>query len=350
MENKRKLHLEVLRILAAFFVIFNHTHGFTLFMNHVPESISYWVFLAFSVVSKISVPLFFMISGALLLGKEESTKRLLLRVLRIVIALVAFSLLSYVQQIRQGNEQLNVGRFFQVLVQSDWLNVYWYLYAYLAFLLCLPFLRAMAKTLREGHYVYLICLNVLIHGVIPVIFNIVFGWNFSYNGHISFGWLLGNVPLYPLVGYYLEHKVHRAQIRWWKLCLLWLASVVCVALSCYGTYCDNMASGGFTQNYMMSFVIVLCITLYLTGKKLLDGCNIVWLSKVLTCVGSCTFGIYLFHGQLLRAPRIRLLQFLYSSGILHPMLHHVFTCLDIMIIGFGVTWLLKKIPFVKNIL
>lgn len=351
MENKRKLHLEVLRIMAAFFVIFNHTPGFTAFTSHVPESKSYWVFLAFSVLCKISVPLFFMISGALLLRKPDtSLKELLQRVGRIVIVLVGYSFLSYLQQIHLGNEQFDLARFADVLIKSDWLNVYWYLYAYLAFLLCLPFLRAIAQNLKSGHFLYLICLSVMIYGIIPVVFHLIFKWDFSYNGNISFGWLLGSVPLYPLIGYFLENKVDIQKISWLKLLFLWLATLLGIGLTCYATYLDNMENGWFTQNYMIAFATVTCITLYLTAKKLLDNCSIVWLAKLLTCVGSCTFGIYLIHGQLLRAPGIRLFQSVYNSGILHPMLHNLLLSADVMLIAFCFTWILKKIPYIKKLL
>lgn len=70
-DNKRNLlHIELIRIIAAYFVIFNHTNkkGFFLFSVYERGSLQYWVYMIFSVFCKISVPLFFMIVGALLLN------------------------------------------------------------------------------------------------------------------------------------------------------------------------------------------------------------------------------------------------------------------------------------------
>lgn len=349
--KKRELHIEVLRIIAAFFVIFNHTQGFSLFNNYSPDSKSYWVFLAITAFSKISVPLFFMISGALLLQKEyEKPKKIFYRFLRILITLVIFSFLSYLQQIHLGAETFDLLHFFNILVKADWLNAYWYLYMYMAFLLCLPFLRAMAKNLRSCHYLYLIAIYLLFHGIIPIVFRMIFDWDFAINSNFTFGWLLGQVPLYPLIGHYLENKLDINRISWKILVPLWLVNILCIFLTCYATYVDNTASGGFTQNYIMSFVLVPCVTLYISAKKLFHRVTGKWISTILTSVGGCTFGIYLIHGQLLREPRARIFSQIFRSPELHSMIWYILICLDVMLIAFVFIWLLRRIPFMRKLL
>ncbi|MDE7206696.1 MAG: acyltransferase family protein, partial [Lachnospiraceae bacterium] len=76
MTKRNLLHIEFIRIIAAFFVIFNHTgdKGFFIYSTYDLGGFHYWLALAISIVCKISVPLFFMISGALLLEKEYSLK------------------------------------------------------------------------------------------------------------------------------------------------------------------------------------------------------------------------------------------------------------------------------------
>lgn len=351
MENKRKLHLEALRIIAAFFVIFNHTLGFSLFNNYSPHSKSYWVFLAISVVSKISVPLFFMISGALLLQKEnEKPKKIIFRFLRILIALVVFSFLSYLQQIHLGAETFDLMRFFEVLLKADWLNAYWYLYLYMALLLALPFLRAMAKNLRPCHYLYLIVLWFSFYGLFPIVFRMLFQWDFSININFNFSWLLGQVPLYPLVGHYLENKLDIDRISWKILVPLWLVNILCIFLTCYATYVDTTATGAFTQNYMMSLVLVPCVTLYITAKKLFHRVTAKWIGTILTSVGGCTFGIYLIHGQLLREPTARIFSQIFHAPELHIMIWHMLVCLDVMLIAFALIWVLRRVPFVRKLL
>ena len=93
------IHLEIMRIVAIFFVIFNHTakNGFWLFSLYPPDSFQYWTYLFLSVFCKFSVPLFFAISGALLLGNDQESIRTVWakRILKILVVLVAFSFLYF---------------------------------------------------------------------------------------------------------------------------------------------------------------------------------------------------------------------------------------------------------------
>jgi surface polysaccharide O-acyltransferase-like enzyme len=72
-KKERKVYLDLIRILAAFCVIFNHTNdnGFFLFAAREWGSFTFWGYMFFSVFCKAAVPLFLMISGALMLSREE---------------------------------------------------------------------------------------------------------------------------------------------------------------------------------------------------------------------------------------------------------------------------------------
>ena len=72
-----KIHFEVLRLLAIFLVVFNHTKekGFDLY-RYTDSAVIYYAGYSLSILCKVAVPLFFMISGALLIGREESIRDL----------------------------------------------------------------------------------------------------------------------------------------------------------------------------------------------------------------------------------------------------------------------------------
>ena len=73
-KNKNILYVEILRIICIVLVIFNHTNylGYVYFLSFDIGSLPYWFYMVFSVITGISIPMFFMISGMLLLGKTES--------------------------------------------------------------------------------------------------------------------------------------------------------------------------------------------------------------------------------------------------------------------------------------
>lgn len=67
----RNIYIDFIRIIASFFVVYLHTgnYGVWNYMLHPVISIPFWVELCISVFARTAVPLFLMISGALLLKK-----------------------------------------------------------------------------------------------------------------------------------------------------------------------------------------------------------------------------------------------------------------------------------------
>ena len=103
--KEKRLDFELMRVIAIFLVIFNHSQerGFTLYEIAGGSAFNNTVSLILAILCKIAVPLFLMISGGLLLHKEETVRDILVkRVLRIGAALVLFSGVLYLFRIRWG--------------------------------------------------------------------------------------------------------------------------------------------------------------------------------------------------------------------------------------------------------
>ena len=67
--TSKKVYFELIRIIAIGLVLFNHLSGYTLYQ--ISSGPKQWVYMFFTMVTRINVPLFLMISGALLLRKDE---------------------------------------------------------------------------------------------------------------------------------------------------------------------------------------------------------------------------------------------------------------------------------------
>ena len=76
--KEKRLDYELMRILAIFLVVFNHTENRGFFLYQVPgcSGINAILSLLLATVCKIAVPLFLMISGGLLFLRQESLKDL----------------------------------------------------------------------------------------------------------------------------------------------------------------------------------------------------------------------------------------------------------------------------------
>ena len=66
--NKR-VYFDIMRVIACAQVIYGHKEGYLLFMS--TTGWKQFVYMSLTMITRLCVPLFFMISGALLLPKDE---------------------------------------------------------------------------------------------------------------------------------------------------------------------------------------------------------------------------------------------------------------------------------------
>lgn len=102
-----------------------------------------------------------MISGAVLLGRQESARELLgKRILRLAVIWALFVFLQYLRIVRvQGMGTFRLSTYFAYLYAGNIIEPYWYLPAYMGYLLMLPILRGLVKGLRQREYLYLFALD-----------------------------------------------------------------------------------------------------------------------------------------------------------------------------------------------
>ena len=92
----RKLHIEMLRIIAVVMVVLNHSDLYYTYYTNTDSVLTFSVSLLLSCICRINVPLFMMITGALLIPKAESWSVIFKkRISRMLVVLVAFSALMY---------------------------------------------------------------------------------------------------------------------------------------------------------------------------------------------------------------------------------------------------------------
>ena len=146
---KKKYYLEAMRILAVLLVMYNHSAPFMSFATQsgLEKNVSFLL----SLICKAAVPLFFMISGVLLLGKEESFRDLFQkRILRMIYVIIIFSLLYHFKMAWKGATPFAPLHVFLRLPFDLVFLPYWYLYSYIGFLAILPFVRAIAKHMTKN--------------------------------------------------------------------------------------------------------------------------------------------------------------------------------------------------------
>ncbi|MBQ8924924.1 MAG: acyltransferase family protein, partial [Clostridia bacterium] len=348
--KKRLLSLDFMRIFAILLVIFNHTNyrGFFHYLSDDPGTFLYWFNLFFSVACKVAVPLFFMISGALLLRKEESIGKTYKRGIRIAVDLVLFSFLFYSVFAWQGGEPLTVMGFLKGVIQKNVWHL-WYLYTYLAFLLTVPVLRGFVLALSAKEGFLLFALACVFGSVLPLLEFYIGRVNPLAIPTFTFAMIL----YYPIMGYLLTWKVDLVKVTWKQLGILWAVNLVFFALCMYTQYRfigknpDSLNETFLTNNRFLNAPVV-----YLTFLKLFDGKSFgEKADKVFTEVGMCTFGIYLIHPLFLTyVPALQKVWSVFEhGGFLRNEFGIVLSVLCVYLMTLAIVWVLRRIPVVKKL-
>lgn len=342
------MHIEILRIICIIFVIFNHTapDGYLAFIGETNVFL-YYLYLFFSILCKIAVPVFFMISGALLLEKTESLRVLLTkRVLRMVIVLAVFSILHYL--LLPQTPTRSIGGFFQTVYTGTATTSLWYLYVYIGFLLMLPFLRAMAARLKEKDYLYLLILHVLFTVSFTLIDRFVF--TDGHNEYMTVAVALESNIFYPLMGFYIENVMDKSRFNKKNYLMAGIASIVSVVLTCVASvlYYQTQTAAMDNADYETCFGLLICVpafALYFIFKGTIrmkpDG----MMKRLVSQLGGAVFGLYLIEKfiRLLLEP-VRKFLFAVTGGFIASIV----IVLAVTVIGLTAVCLAKNIPVLKK--
>jgi len=352
--ENRIVYLDVMRVLAIALVLMNHLPAYHLY--EVEGGMNEAGALFLSVFTRVNVPLFAMVSGALLLGREESWQVLWeKRISRFLWVILIFSGLLYLMFGLLRGRVMSVDDFILGLIGGTLkdFDSYWYLYAYLGFLLMLPMLRYVARSMKPSDFWMLFGLHAVVYTVVPVcrfLLSLVGVEGLALSRDMQLSLSTVTLYFYPLMGYYLEHKVDVNQISRHEWGIIALVNMLAFAVSMGFTYWEGVESG-FSQRYLNLGVYVNVISLYLVLKRLLSPAMMErhqgW-ANFFSLVGPLTFGVYLMD------PDLKLLLYEDLKSLLQPTLHtfgfSLAWCGVSFLVCGSVTWLLKKVPWLRKLI
>jgi surface polysaccharide O-acyltransferase-like enzyme len=246
----------------------------------------------------MAVPVFFMISGALLLPKQESYKESFTkRVLRMAVILILISVPYYAWLHR--SQGLSVSSFLTYIYSNSASTSLWYLYSYIALLLMMPFLRNMVKGLKEKDFLYLIAGYILVSGVIPCLESCL--WWADVTIHKSFNPILFMMPnvFYAIIGYYLEYVMDNHKNKKRRTILGIVFSIIALAITCFMTHRQLLNIQEYSTDqldrFFSCFICIPAMTLYDIFKCSEEKARSATTQKLLPIFGGAVFGVYLIE-------------------------------------------------------
>ena len=201
--QKRKLYIDVLRVVATIGVIFIHVSSNNWYGN-IGEK-NWIIFSVYEGFFKLSVPIFFMISGCLFLNsdKNRSIKSLFSHsIFRMVVFLIFWSIVYKILEYTQYNISAGskIKNMIIEILKGDTQTHLWFVYAIIGLYMLVPLLQAFVKKTDRKTFLYIIivcfvlgtvcdftaqfsCLEIITNNIIKV----RSGFSVGYIGYFLLG-------------------------------------------------------------------------------------------------------------------------------------------------------------------
>ena len=329
------------RILAIFAVVLLHTAANIVIGNDI-GTYNWWIGNIYDSAVRWCVPVFVMISGALLLdgNKNESLtifykKRASKIIPPIIFWTIIYLIYNALKDIIGGNTVSIASLLMTVVLGSPYYHM-WFLYMIIFLYLFTPFIRKITKT-SSPHEILLIV--VLSFGI--AIINSAVNLDPPSGQSIFINWFLPYIPYFILGNVIATSKIAFSKII---LFTIFIASITTTILGCYIlSVRQNLDVGLYFYDYLSITVIPMSISLMLLFKS--------WNTPILTIsitkkLSSLTLGIYLIHPIVLESMRYFYLKRIAISAFIYIPC----TALLVFVISLGAVWIMAKIPLIKRII
>lgn len=326
---EKNYNLELIRMCSFMMVVLIHVTNYYC-RAYGQISLDEYIFaMALDNIARISVPCFFMLTGALLLGREESLEKHAKRLLRFLIASIAWSLIYYIWNRFVMHSHYDVPILFEPMEQH-----LWYLYAMIAIYLVLPFYQVMCRHL-----------NAAAERALLVIITLAVSFNYLASFVRQEAYydlpLVGDRPymFYIFVGYYLYKYRRKLPGRrliaalLFALCMLFNMGLTLYRTIATGAYWDRMMEYA-NPVLALAAAMFFCLLMNMRDGKWLPG---PFTQKLINLFCGCSFGIYLSHILFLDTYKRFIKAADISAYIAIPPLTAA-----IILLSFAFVWLLRK--------
>ncbi len=337
---KRLLYLDVLKTLAILSIITTHTTANILFAKTL---LPQWLYGAafFDSLTRLGVPIFVMVSGALVLSKKDIDPLKFYKnaLVRIIIPLMFWSILYYAYTIKFDFSAFNFTTYFIKFFTNKIYFHLWYLYMIFGIYLSAPFLfKIVVNSSKKELYIFL-SLWFVIASLTPFISHFSgFKINWGTNIFISY---IG----YFILGYVLSTSNYK-QI---KNGYLWLLFVIITLIMTSSILYYKLEMNKYELLFIRTsspFIIVQSIALFLLIKFHAEG----WLnnfSRFFYIVGSLSLGIYILHIFARDALKNGYFGVKVTAWIV-PYIGSFVNTIAIFLVTFFIVYLISKIPILRR--
>lgn len=337
MTKTKNYNIEILRALSCVLVLAIHVSNY--YCRGYSE-ITGGEFV-FSVIidtfARLSVPCFFMVSGALLVGRDENLPHHAARIKRFFAILIFWNLVYYFHNI-----------FYMGTEEHLWKLIYepmeahlWYLYAMIPIYLVLPFFQIMFRGM-----------NVKLDRAFMVLsLAMIF---IMYLSTFTSEELYFDIPLigdrsyavYFVAGYMVQKYRKRIRQPGWMFLMLFLITNM---VNIIGTIAISHQTGDFFERlleYGNPLIFGGSVAFFIWILQMQDGSIALseGTKKYMDVFGPCTLGIYLIHILFLDNFKKYVDVTDLSAWVAIPVV-----VVGLLLISYAGVYVIRKIPYLRNV-
>ncbi|MGP1608457.1 MAG: acyltransferase [Clostridium sp.] len=347
-KSKKIVYLEILRVIACFAVIMIHSSAY--YLKQDCESFNFWIGNIFDSLSRIGVPLFIMISGALMLDKNYnySDKKLIKHIKKMVVFFIFWSIMySFIFNILLSviiqHKSFNVVKITWKII--DGYYHLWFMYLIIGLYMLIPLLRLWVKEENKRYIEYFLILSVIFTYVFPQIMTI--GSNYSkiftsmnttLENKLALKYV-GGFTTYFILGWYLNNF----EIKNKKL--IYILGLIGLLTTIIGTYILTNTIGKPVQMYDNLYINILLqgVAVFVFIKEKFKNKNEV--NPIISSISKYSLGIYAIHALFVTIMYRTVERFNFNYAIINiPMIFII-----AFIVAYILTCILSKIPGLKKV-
>lgn len=272
MQKKRIQYFDVINVISCFSVVALHCNGYVHQLDHTDSL--WWLHVLIEVLFYNAVPLFFMLSGATLVGyhKKYDTKtffkkRIRKTVIPFIFMSACFSLLFIYTKYGEDS-WINIGKTVIIGIVTGYVpfTTYWFFIPLFLLYAFMPFISVMMEQLTHKQQGMLMLLLFILQSCVVPIFCL------SNRGHMAYEFMQGlpicNFVIYILLGYFISHNPVEKNNRFMIACAILTAFLM------FGRYTlvyNLTTHDDIAFNYTAAYAVVPSATIFMLAKKFCHG-------------------------------------------------------------------------------
>ncbi|MFP4415974.1 MAG: acyltransferase [Chitinivibrionales bacterium] len=353
LHRPRILWADFLKIFAMYAVVIIHSAAPLLVEFGERGERVWWIGNLYDSAARWCIPVFFMLSGAFLIGKAQRmgpVPFLGRRLQRIGIPFLIWSALYFIWNVEINQKDLAYRYFFLSIVQEPAYYHLWYLYVLIGVYLFAPLLSVFLDSASRTNLIHFVILWIVFGSLAPTLG--------AYFETSLFMMSTAPFSLFRFLGYFLiGYLLKDFRCGVWKCIGFGGLFLLGLAVTAAGTWWLTVARGegefsGVFYEYWSPNVLAMAVSLFVIVKNLRLPSGVMVpspIASILTFTAACVPGIYLVHALIIAFLQqeyggFGVNQYIYDAVVGVPLF-----ALVVFVISLIVVAVIRFIPLLRRI-